>query len=220
MDSRFLPHFFHPDAMVLSKSAAASGIVFPPRGLFGNALAAGIFTDIKPENRMLKSEFAEKTIAALIDAPLLRNCGRPGEHANFGLHQRVDKHTAEQSGLSQEWEHYGQARAHDMTAHLLKRARTESDKHWNTYAKQFRDIWEDLLLPKITYGFAISKLHPELEAAVHWDLLNIVMHDSFIAYRPPAFYPRLAAVYLAGHFPCGVADRDITHTDSITLLVY
>ena len=78
----------------------------------------------------------------------------------------------------------------------------------------------DLLLPKVTYGFARSKLHHELEAAVHWDLLNIVMLDSFAAFRPPAFYARLKTVYLAGHFPCGVTDPDMTQTDLITLMVY
>ena len=169
---------------------------------------------------MLTSEYAEKTVEELLNAPLLLKCGETASGADFGLHQWVDKARAEQSGLSQEWEHYGQARSHDLTAHLLRRARMQSDANWNQYARQFRDIWEDLLLPKVTYGFARSKLHHELEAAVHWDLLNIVMLDSFAAFRPPAFYARLKTVYLAGHFPCGVTDPDMTQTDLITLMVY
>lgn len=169
---------------------------------------------------MLKSEYAENTVQALLNAPLLLNCGETGNHAHFGQHQWVDKAQAEQSGLSQEWEHYSQARSHDLTSHLLRRARSQSDAHWNQYARQFRDMWEELLLPKVTYGFARSKLHHELEAAVHWDMLNIVMLDSFIAFRPPLFFARLKEVYLAGHFPCGVTDRDMTQTDLITLMVY
>ena len=169
---------------------------------------------------MLQSEFAEKTIAALIDAPLLLKCGQQYAHPDFGLHQWVDKATAEQSGLAQEWEHYGQARAHDLTQHLLRRARVESDKHWNTYTRQFREAWKDILLPKVTYGLAVSKLHHELEAAVHWDLLNIVMRDCFIIFRPPVFFERLSNVYMAGHFPCGVADYEMTQDKTTTLLIY
>lgn len=169
---------------------------------------------------MLQSEYAESTVQALLNAPLLLRCGQTGQYPQFGLHQWVDKAQAEKSGLSQEWEHYSQARSHDLTGHLLRRARSQSDNHWNQYAGKFREIWEDLLLPKITYGFARSKLHHELEAAIHWDLLNIVMLDSFTIFRPPAFFARLKEVYLAGHFPCGVADRDITQTELITLLIY
>ena len=108
-----------------------------------------------------------------MDAPLLLKCGEaiePAEH--FGLYQQTDKSTAEKSGLSQDWEHYSQAHAHELTSHLLRRARSESEKNWNEYSKQFRDIWEDIMLPKITYGLARAKLHPELEAAIHVALVN------------------------------------------------
>lgn len=169
---------------------------------------------------MLQSEYAENTVQALLDAPLLLHCGETGDYPAFGLHQWVDKAQAEQSGLSQEWEHYSQARSHDLTSHLLRRARSQSDANWNQYTRQFREAWDEILRPKVAYGFARSKLHHELEAAVHWDMLNIVMLDSFIAFRPPLFFNRLKEVYLAGHFPCGIKDSEMTQTDLITLTVY
>lgn len=156
-----------------------------------------------------------------MDAPLLLKCGEPIEPAeHFGLYQQTDKSTAEKNGLSQDWEHYSQAHAHELTSHLLRRARSESEKNWNEYSKQFRDIWEDIMLPKITYGLARAKLHPELEAAIHWDLFNVVMRASFLDFRPPTFFERIGHIYLAGHFPCGVSNYGIIQANNATILVY
>ena len=169
---------------------------------------------------MLNAAFSQKTIDALMDAPLLLKCGQPVSQDEFGPHQTVSKTDAERNGLSQEWEHYSQARSHDLTAHLIRRARSASDQHWNEFSKKFREIWEDIMLPKVTYGLACAKLHHELEAAIHWDLFNVVMRESFLDFRPPTFFERIGHIYFAGHFPCGVSDFTASNGDRASILIY
>ncbi|RMX11542.1 hypothetical protein EBQ24_00915 [Allofranklinella schreckenbergeri] len=59
-----------------------------------------------------------------------------------------------------------------------------------------------------------------LKATIHWALLNVVMRESFLDFRPPTFFERIGHIYLAGHFPCGVSNYGITQAKNATILVY
>lgn len=89
-------------------------------------------------------------------------------------------------------------------AGVVNRLNWDRCQGWNAVCAELRPEIAKIIEVCFQRVRETHKLTPDLQGAMSWDLLGMLLEREFEDVTPPAFYlPVLFPIYTAGHLPCG-----------------
>jgi hypothetical protein len=138
-------------------------------------------------------------LAELKSAPLLR-IGQPNN-----LSHRLVGSWSEALELchSESWEAL-QLMTKNRHAGIVNRLNWDRCQSWNAVCAALRPEIAKVIEASFEPLRETGQVTTDIQAAVSWDMLGVLLEREFDDVTPPAFYiPVLLPIYQAGHLPCG-----------------
>jgi hypothetical protein len=130
-------------------------------------------------------------------------CAEPhGEIFSFDVAWVNDWPTATKIFSDPEWENTTLEARNALTVFLAKKHAREYQE-WNKITKFAKEKLEPTVFEKVRQFQAAKGLNKVFVDCVKWDVLGIVMEQTYKVFRPPIFFEKLQTVYENGRFPCG-----------------
>ena len=149
-------------------------------------------------------EIRKAMIDELLNCKWLQNCGEQKDiHYDFDVFFQHDYNKAIRTITSTDWENICLEERGNITGHLAVYNKDVYNKNWNQLAKKIKSEVLPQILEKIREGISIKCLPESVIEDIKFNLVTILISDSFSDYYKSDFYNRMFRIYTSGHLPCG-----------------
>lgn len=130
------------------------------------------------------------------------NCGHPATDLGFDVAWVRDWAAATKLFSDSEWENTTLEARNALTRFLSKKHPKEYQE-WNKITQDAKAKLESTEFEKARFFQLEKRLSKTFLDCVKWDVLAIVMEQTYKPFRPPIFFENLLTIYENGRFPCG-----------------